>query len=666
MNNGGIMKERIDFLVDLLNKASYEYYILDNPSITDQEYDNMLDELIKLEEKYPSYKRDDSPTSRVGSIVSDEFKKFEHGYPMLSLGDVFNCDEIVLFDERIKKEGFHPVYMCEEKIDGLGINLIYKNGLLVNGVTRGDGKVGEDVTVNVKTIKSIPLRLTEAIDIEVRGEVYIEKKELDKINKERKENGLPVYQNCRNLASGSLRQLDSSITAKRNLKSFLYHLPNPLDYGLYTQSDVLEFFKKLGFVVNPNRRVCNNIDEVLSFIEDEGEKRDKLSYDIDGVVLKVNDIRMQENIGYTAKSPRWAIAYKFPAEEVRTKLKDIIFTVGRTGKITPNAVLDPVRLCGTTVARATLNNEDFIKDKDIRVGDTVIIRKAGDVIPEVVSVDLSRRDKSSKKFNMITNCPVCDTLLVRKENESHYYCNNPKCEAKHIEGLIHFASRNAMNIDGMGERIVEDFYNFGFIKNIISIYELKNYKEELMELEGFGEKSINNLLDAIENSKSNSLERLLFGLGIRLIGKETAKVIARNFNNIDNIMNATVEDLSNIKDIGYNMALSIYNYFKDLDNIKLINDLKTHGVNMEYKGKKIVNDDNFKDKKFVITGTISLMPREKLKEEIVLRGGITVDSVSSKTSVVIVGENPGSKYEKAKNLGITIWDEDELKRKMGL
>ncbi len=382
------MKERIDYLVDTLNKANHEYYILDNPTLTDQEYDSMMDELIKLEKKYPEFKREDSPTSRVGSTVTSEFEKYAHSFPMLSLGDVFNEDEIVSFDERIKKDGFHPIYMCEEKIDGLGINLIYKDGILVKGITRGDGRIGEDVTVNVKTIKSIPLKLTKKIDIELRGEIYIDKSELEKINNERKEKGLPIYQNCRNLASGSLRQLDSSITAKRNLKAFLYHLPNPIDYNLYTQSDVLDFFEELGLRVNPDKKVCKNINEVLAFIEAIKEKRESLPYDIDGMVLKVNDIRMQENIGYTAKNPKWAIAYKFPAEEVRTKLKDIVFTVGRTGKITPNAVLDPVRLCGTTVSRATLNNEDFIKDKDIRVGDKVIIRKSGDVITEVLIVDL--------------------------------------------------------------------------------------------------------------------------------------------------------------------------------------------------------------------------------------------------------------------------------------
>ena len=654
------MKERIDYLVDTLNKANHEYYILDNPTLTDQEYDSMMDELIKLEKKYPEFKREDSPTSRVGSTVTSEFEKYAHSFPMLSLGDVFNEDEIVSFDERIKKDGFHPIYMCEEKIDGLGINLIYKDGILVKGITRGDGRIGEDVTVNVKTIKSIPLKLTKKIDIELRGEIYIDKSELEKINNERKEKGLPIYQNCRNLASGSLRQLDSSITAKRNLKAFLYHLPNPIDYNLYTQSDVLDFFEELGLRVNPDKKVCKNINEVLAFIEAIKEKRESLPYDIDGMVLKVNDIRMQENIGYTAKNPKWAIAYKFPAEEVRTKLKDIVFTVGRTGKITPNAVLDPVRLCGTTVSRATLNNEDFIKDKDIRVGDTVIIRKAGDVIPEVVSVDLSRRDNTQKEFTMITNCPVCNTPLIRKENESHYFCPNDKCEARHIESLIHFASRNAMNIDGMGERIIEDFYNFGFIKDIASIYDLKTKKEELQELEGFGEKSINNLLTSIEKSKENSLERLLFGLGIRHFGKESAKIIARTFNNIDNIINAKFEELESIKDIGNTMAKSIYDYFKDEKNIELINNLKKHNVNMEYIGKKIEQDENFSNKKFVITGTISILPREKLKEEIILRGGITVDSVSKKTDVVIVGENPGSKYDKAKELGITIWDEDTL------
>ena len=656
------MKERIDYLVELLNKANHEYYILENPTLTDQEYDSMLDELIKLEEKYPEYKREDSPSSRVGATVTSEFLKYAHSFPMLSLGDVFNEDEIVSFTERIKKEGFSPVYMCEEKIDGLGINLIYKDGVLVKGITRGDGKVGEDVTANVKTIKSIPLKLTKKIDIELRGEIYIEKKELSKINEERRKDNLPEYQNCRNLASGSLRQLDSSITAKRNLKSFMYHLPNPIDYNLYTQSDVLAFFKELGFRTNPDRKLCKNINEILEFIEEIRKERELLSYDIDGIVIKVNDITMQENIGYTSKTPKWSIAYKFPAEEVRTTIKDIVFTVGRTGKITPNAVLDPVRLCGTTVSHATLNNEDFIIEKDIRIKDVVIVRKAGDVIPEVVRVDLSRRTEDLEKFKMIEVCPVCGSKLVRKENESNYFCTNPRCEARHIESLIHFASRHAMNIDGLGERIIEDFYNFGYIKDIKDIYKLYEKKEELKALEGFGEKSIDNLLSSIEKSKENSLERLLFGLGIRHFGKESAKLIALKFNNIDNIINASIEELSSIKDIGLVMAKSIYDYFKDERNINMINELKAFNVNMEYKGIKIEHDDNFSNKKFVITGTIMLMPRDKIKEEITLRGGINVDSVSKKTDIVIVGENPGSKYEKAKELNITIWDEETLKK----
>lgn len=658
------IKERINYLINTLNKCNNEYYILDKPSIEDSEYDSLMDELIRLEEKYPEYKRGDSPTQRVGSVVSSDFPKYPHKLPMLSLGDVFNEDEIIKFDNRIRKEGYIPEYVCEYKIDGLGINLIYEKGVLVRGVTRGDGVIGEDITFNVKTIKTVPLKLSKPLDIEVRGEIYIDKKELERINKEREEQGLDKYQNCRNLASGSVRQLNSSVTSSRNLKCFIYHLPNPIDYGIYRHSDVLSFFEELGFRVNQNRKICKNIREVINFIEETANKRNNLDYDIDGVVIKTNDIRMQENIGYTAKCPKWAIAYKFPALEVKTKLRDIVFTVGRTGRITPNAILDPIRICGSTISRATLNNEDFIKEKDIRVGDIVSIRKAGDVIPEVVSVDLSRRDISNKPFTMISNCPVCGTTLVKKDGQAHYFCPNNKCNARHVESLIHFASRDAMNIEGLGEKILEDFYNYGYIKDIVSIYELKNYQEELMELEGFGSKSINNMLEAIENSKNNSLEKLLFGLGIRHFGKKSAKIIAQNFPSIDLLINAKFEDIAKIKDIGEIMAKSIYDYFHEDHNLQLISRLKKHGLHMGYIGKQIVHNENFSNKKFVITGTISIMPREKLKEEIIVRGGISVESVSKKTDVVIVGENPGSKYDKAKELGITIWNEEQLQEKL--
>lgn len=658
-------KNRIDELIELLNKYNYEYYILDKPSVSDSEYDRLMQELISLEEKYPEYKSPISPTERVGSVVLSNFTKVAHEKPMLSLSNVFNEDEIIKFDERIRKEGYNPEYVCELKIDGLAISLIYKNGILERGLTRGDGKVGEDITHNVKTIKAIPLKLTKNIDIEVRGEIYIDKKEFIRVNEERKKQGLELFQNCRNLASGSVRQLDSSIAAERKLNNFIYHLPNPLDYGLYTHEDAMKYMESLGFRVNPKRRICKNANEIISFINEISEEREKLAYDIDGIVIKVNDIMMQEALGYTARSPKWATAYKFPAAKVTTKLIDIKFTVGRTGKITPNAILEPVKVAGSTVRKATLHNEDYVLSKDIRIGDIVVIQKAGDVIPEVVKVELDRREEKLPKFHMIEKCPVCSSKLIRLEGEANHYCPNPLCNARKVEKLIHFASRKAMNIEGLGERIIEDYYNFGYLTDIPSIYNLKKYKDELMSLEGFGEKSINNLLDSIEKSKKNSLEKLLFGLGIRHFGEKSALILAQRYTNIDNIKNTSIEELTSINDIGEIMAKSIVEYFSNPENLNMIDHLKMYGVNMTYLGKKQIEDENFKNKKFVITGTINAMSRDKIKEEIGIRGGNAVDSVSKNTDVVVVGQEPGSKYEKAVKLGIEIWDEDKLLKMLG-
>ena len=655
------IKKRMEEIEQLLNKYNYEYYVLDNSSVSDSEYDRLMQELLSLEESHPELKSKTSPTSRVGSEVVSNFEKVQHQRPMLSLGNVFNESEIVKFDERIEKEGFDPEYVCELKIDGLAISLIYEKGVLVKGVTRGDGRIGEDITNNVKTIKSIPLKLTRPIDIEVRGEIYIDKKEFERINKERAKQGLDLFQNCRNLASGSVRQLDSKITAERKLNNFIYHLPNPLDYNIYNHSDALKFMKELGFRVNPKYKVCKNINEVISYINDATEERPNLAYDIDGVVIKVNDIYMQEELGFTARSPKWATAYKFPAERVTTRLTDIKFTVGRTGKITPNAMLEPVRVAGSTIRKATLHNEDYIVNKDIRVGDIVVIQKAGDVIPEVVKVDLDRRTEVLPKFDMITVCPVCHTPLVKKEEEANYYCPNVNCDARKSQKLIHFVSRKAMNIDGLGERIIEDYYNFGYLTDIPSIYNLKNYKKELQELEGFGEKKVDNLLNGIENSKKESLEKLLFGLGIRHFGEKNASIIAKKYKNIDNIINAEYEELVSIQDVGDIMAKSIVSYFKDEENLKLIKKLKELGLNMKYLGQETVEDPNFLNKKFVITGTIEGMSRDEIKEEIQKRGGNATSSVSEKTDVVIVGKSPGSKYDKALELGIEIWNEEELK-----
>lgn len=658
------MEERYLELIKIINEADYNYHTLDNPTITDQEYDSYLRELYNIEEKYPNLVRSDSPSKRAGGEVLSEFSKITHNIPMLSLSNVFNEEEIRAFDARIKKEGINPQYVCELKIDGLSVSLRYEKGKLVSAATRGDGVVGEDITHNVRTIKTVPLVLNQDIDIEVRGEIYISKKNFNEINKVRREKKLEEFQNCRNLAAGTVRQLDSSVAASRKLDSWIYHLPNPSDYGIKTHFEALEFMKSLGFKVNPNNRLVNDIDELLMFIEEKGKQRDSLPYDIDGIVIKLNDISEQRIMGFTAKYPKWATAYKFPAREVFTKLRDIVFTVGRTGQITPNAVLDPVLVQGSTVRRATLHNEDYVKEKDLKIGDIVSIRKAGDVIPEVTKRILERRDGTEKDFKMISNCPICGSLLEKKEGQVGYYCLNPNCDARNIEKLIHFVDRHAMNISGLGERIIEDFYNMGFIKNIMDIYNLKTHREDLIELEGFGNKSVDNLLSAIEESKNNSLERLIFALGIAQVGEKTAKVLAKKYENLDNFMNASFEELTSINDIGDIIAKSIIDYFNDEENKKLIANLKSIGVNILYLGGKRENKEAFYQKTFVITGSLVNYTRDEVKEKIEHFGGKTSESVSKKTDVVIVGENPGSKYDKALSLGIAIWNEEEFIEKL--
>ncbi len=658
------MEERYLELIKLINEADYNYHTLDKPTITDQEYDSLLRELYNIEEAHPELVRSDSPSHRAGGQVLDEFKKITHEIPMLSLSNVFNEEEIRLFDERIRKEGIDPKYVAELKIDGLSVSLNYKNGKLVSAATRGDGIVGEDITNNVKTIKTVPLTINKPIDIEVRGEIYISKKRFEEINADRRAKGLEEFQNCRNLAAGSIRQLDSSIAASRKLDCWIYHLPNPQDYGIKTHYEALMFMKDLGFKVNPNNKIVNNIEELLDYIKDKQEKRDNLPYDIDGIVIKLNNLSEQRIMGFTAKYPKWATAYKFPAKEVYTKLEDIIFTVGRTGQITPNAVLSPVLVQGSTIRRATLHNEDYVKEKDLKIGDIVSIRKAGDVIPEVVMPIIDRRDGTEKEFHMIDKCPICGTELVKKEGQVDYFCLNPLCEKRNIEALIHFVDRHAMNITGLGERIIEDFYNMGFIKNITDIYHLKSHAEDLIELEGFGNKSVNNLLEAIEESKKNSLEKLIFALGIEQVGEKTAKVLARRFETMDNFSNTTEEVLTNIQDIGGIIAKSIVDYFSKEENIKLINDLKDLGLNMNYLGEKIEEKEEFANKTFVITGTLTNYTRDEMKSIIENFGGHTSESVSKKTDVVIVGDNPGSKYDKAQKLGITIWNDDQVNQIM--
>ena len=653
--------ERIKYLTDILDKANYEYYVLDNPTISDQEFDKYLRELEELENKHPEYDNVNSPTKRVGGMVIDKFEKIKHNIPMMSLPDVFSIDEIIDFDSKIKAQGFNPEYVCELKIDGLSVSLHYENGVFKTGATRGDGVTGEDITHNVRTIKTVPMKLQKDISIEVRGEIYMSKKTLEKLNIERKEQGLNLLQNCRNAAAGSIRQLDSKVAASRNLDTWIYHLPNPEDYNIKTHYEALLYMKSLGLKVNPNNRLVKNIDEIVDYINEYTEKRASLPYDIDGVVIKVNDLETQKKLGFTSKYPKWAIAYKFPAEEVLTKLNDIIFTVGRTGKITPNAVLDPVIIMGSSIRRATLHNEDNIKMLDLKIGDMVILHKAGDVIPEVVGPKKERRNGTEKDFKMITNCPICGTKLLKKEGQVDYYCPNLSCPARHTEGLTHFVSRKAMNIDGLGPEIIQDFFNLNFVRKVSDIYSLYKHREDIITLEGYGKKSVDKLLDAIELSKENSLERLLFGLGILGIGDKTSLILARKFKTMDNLINASLESLESIDDIGPVLSVNIYNYFHDEKNLLLIDKLKELGLNMKYLGEEIKENNYFTNKRFVITGTISFMGRDEIEHVIESFGGKCSSSVSKKTDAVIVGDSPGSKETKARELNIPIWDENYLK-----
>ena len=653
-------KKRIEELTKILNDANYNYYILDNPTITDQEFDKYLQELIELEIEYPYLKKNDSPSMRVGGGVIEGFDKITHKLPMLSIGDVFNEEGIIAFDDRIKKEGFNPKYICELKIDGLSVSLHYEHGILVRAATRGNGTVGDDITNNVKTIKTVPLRLNKDIGIEVRGEIYMSKDTLKKLNEERERQNLPLLQNCRNAASGSIKLLDSREVAKRNLECWIYHLPNPEDYNLKTHEDALNFMKALGFRTNPNNELVDDVDGIFKYIKDKGELRSKLPYDIDGVVIKVNDINIQHKLGFTSKYPKWCIAYKFPAQIAYTKLLDIIFTVGRTGQITPNAVLEPVIVQGSTIKRATLHNEDNVVSKDIRKGDIVEIYKAGDVIPAVGNPLVDRRTGSEIPFKMIDMCPICGSKIIRRDEEADYFCPNIECPARNVETLIHFASKDAMNIEGLGDSIMEDLYNYGYINDISDIYILDKYRKELEQLEGYGEKSVEKLFKSIEESKKNSLEKLLFGLGIKQVGSKTAKILARYYKSLDNIMNTNVEELTNIPDIGPIIADNIVIYFKDDKNIEVINKLISYGVNTLYIDTSSNGNENFMGKTFVLTGTLNNITRDKASVLIENSGGKVTSSVTKKTSVVIVGDNPGSKYTKALNLGIEIWNEDKF------
>ena len=653
-------KLRVEEITKLLEKYNYEYYVLDNPSVTDAEYDRLMQELIALETAHPELKSPLSPTQRVGGMVQDEFKKITHKRMMLSLANAFNDEDLRDFDKKVRDvlQVDKVRYMAEMKIDGLGISLVYRNRLIY-AATRGDGTVGEDVTSNVITIKSVPSHIDLDDEYEIRGEVFMPKKSLERLNKERELTGEPLFANARNAAAGSIRQLDSAIAANRGLDAFWYYVVNAKDFGLRYHSEALNMADRLGFKTNPERRLCNGIDEVIDFINEYTEKRPSLAYDIDGIVIKVDDMDMYDKLGYTSKTPRWAIAYKFPPEEVITKLTDIIYTVGRTGKITPNAVLEPVRVAGSLVQRATLHNEDFIREKDLKVGDYVVIRKAGDVIPEVVRPVKERRSDDVIDFEMIDKCPVCGSPLTRID--AMHFCLNPHCEAKKIEGIIHFASRDAMDIEGLGEKVAEQFFNQGFIRSIKDIYDLSQYRDDIISLDGWKDKSIDNLLAGIEKSKENSLEKVLFGLGIKEVGEKMAKTLARKYGDIDALAATTEEELLEIPDVGPVLSKSLVAWFGDEKNVELINELKERGVNFKFIGSttKAANS-YFSGKTVVLTGTLSSMGRKEATALLEDVGAKVTGSVSKATDCVIAGEEAGSKLDKAHALGIQVLGEEEF------
>ncbi|WP_141992751.1 NAD-dependent DNA ligase LigA [Bacillus sp. B4EP4a] len=650
-------------LQTLLNQYSYEYYVMDQPSVPDAEYDRLLRELIEYEEGFPELQTADSPTQRVGGAILDMFEKVEHTTPMLSLGNAFNESDLRDFDRKVRQSvGDDFSYVCELKIDGLAVTLQYENGYFVRGATRGDGTIGEDITANLKTIKSIPLKLREPVAIEVRGEAFMPKKSFESLNKAKEERGEEPFANPRNAAAGSLRQLDPKLAAKRNLDIFLYAIANFGETGVRSHSEGLDLLDRLGFKTNRERKTCSNIEEVIAYIVEWTEQRPNLAYDIDGIVVKVDSLEQQDELGFTAKSPRWAIAYKFPAEEVITTLRDIELNVGRTGVLTPTAVLDPVRVAGTTVQRASLHNEDLIREKDIRIGDQVVVKKAGDIIPEVVNVLAERRTGEEVEFKMPTECPECNSELVRLEGEVALRCINPKCPAQIREGLIHFVSRTAMNIDSLGEKVISLLFKEELIQDVADIYKLTY--DQLIALERMGDKSVNKLLQAIEASKTNSLEKLLFGLGIRHVGSKAAKTLAREFGTMEALSKASREDLTAINEIGDKMADSIVAYFELEEVHALLNELEAAGVNLTFKGPRAVAieeiDSAFAGKTVVLTGKLHQLTRNEAKEKLEALGANVAGSVSKKTDLVIAGEDAGSKLEKAESLGVMVWDEERL------
>ncbi|MBY0091826.1 NAD-dependent DNA ligase LigA [Priestia megaterium] len=656
-------KSRVQELRDLLNQYGYEYYVLDQPSVPDAEYDKLMNELIEIEESFPELKTADSPTQRIGGQVLDAFEKVQHQTSMLSLGNAFNEEDLRDFDRRVRQAvGDEFSYVCELKIDGLAVSLRYEDGYLVLGATRGDGTTGENITENLKTIRSIPLRIKEPLSMEVRGEAFMPRKSFKALNEAKMERDEVPFANPRNAAAGSLRQLDPKIAAKRNLDIFVYAMTDTGELEIDSHSESLNLLDELGFKTNKERQACETIDDVIAYIESWQTQRPELSYDIDGIVVKVDSFDQQAELGTTAKSPRWAIAYKFPAEEVVTKLVNIELTVGRTGVITPTAILEPVQVAGTTVQRASLHNEDLIREKDIRIGDYVVVKKAGDIIPEVVNVIEEKRTGEEQEFTMPTHCPECESELVRLEGEVALRCINPSCPAQIREGLIHFVSRNAMNIDGLGEKVISQLFREQLIKDVADIYTLT--KQQLIELERMGEKSADNLIAAIEASKENSLERLLFGLGIRHVGAKAAKTLAQHFETIDKLTKATYDELVAINEIGAKMADAIVAYFTQEEVQELIHELKEYGVNLTYKGPKLVSVENvdsvFAGKTVVLTGKLEQLSRNEAKAQIEALGGKVTGSVSKKTDLVVAGEEAGSKLTKANELEIEVWDEARL------
>ncbi|WFR87796.1 NAD-dependent DNA ligase LigA [Streptococcus sp. D7B5] len=646
------MNERMNELVALLNRYATEYYTSDNPSVSDSEYDRLYRELVELEAAYPDQVLADSPTHRVGGKVLDGFEKYSHQYPLYSLQDAFSREELEAFDARVRKELPQPTYICELKIDGLSISLTYEKGILVVGATRGDGSIGENITENLKRVKDIPLTLPEELDITVRGECYMPRASFDQVNQARQENGEPEFANPRNAAAGTLRQLDTAVVAKRNLATFLYQEASPSTRD--SQEKVLKHLEQLGFVVNPKRILAKTIDEIWDFIQEVGQEREKLPYDIDGVVIKVNDLAGQEELGFTVKAPKWAVAYKFPAEEKEAQLLSVDWTVGRTGVVTPTANLTPVQLAGTTVSRATLHNVDYIAEKDIRKDDTVIVYKAGDIIPAVLRVVESKR-VSEEKLDIPTNCPSCDSDLLHFEDEVALRCINPRCPAQIMEGLIHFASRDAMNITGLGPSIVEKLFAANLVKDVADIYRLK--EDDFLLLEGVKEKSASKLYQAIQASKENSAEKLLFGLGIRHVGSKASQLLLQHFHSIENLAQADPEQVASIESLGSVIAQSLQTFFATEGSKILLDELKDAGVNLDYKGQTVVADAALSGLTVVLTGKLERLTRSEAKSKLESLGAKVTGSVSKKTNLVVAGADAGSKLQKAQELGIEVRDE---------